>query len=85
MVGRWADQGHRSPAAGLDELGSRVCGGLCWEGAETVHTGSSDQPGPQRAVATSLSQGGCRGRWEEALRRFYLRLGVAEMLLRSER
>ena len=44
VLGRWADQGGRSPAAGLDELGSRVCGGLRWEGAETAHTGSSDQP-----------------------------------------
>lgn len=61
VLGRWADQGGRSPAAGLDELGSRVCGGLRWEGAETAHTGSSNRPGPQRVVATSLIQGGFEG------------------------
>lgn len=73
VLERWADQGGRSPAAGLDELGSRVCGGLSWEGAETAHTGSSNRPGPQRVVATSLIQGGFGGRWEAASRRFYLR------------
>ena len=67
VLERWTDQGGRSPAVGLDELGSRVCGGLHWEGVETAHTRSSDQPGPQPAVAKSLSQGDCRWRWEEVL------------------